>query len=626
MPDSGTCTRQDGRVEPNEVRNVVYAEQLSAPVVQAGDIHGDVHLHAPGGTPPDLAAHQLATAVRRQWTTEAENRALRQPAPLRVRFWSTNGSRQGPVRGDVRQVASMFRGLSRRQLVVLGEPGAGKTVAALLLTLELLENPRRGEPVPILLAAASWDPTAEHFDTWAIRRLTEDYPALGGPDAARLVAEGRVMIVADGVDELPAHLHAAALDGVNRASGIRPVVVTCRSAEYHAAVATFGTFLSGAAVVQLAPVRAEHVAAHIAETRPDSDARWRPVTEVLVAEPFDDVAEALSSPLMVHLARTVYASPRTEPRELLTFPTREAVERHLLNAYVPTVYGPRVDVVDAYRLRLRPSRWPVGDVVRWLTFLARWPGHEFAWWHLALATPRWATGAVVSLVVLAVGCTPLLWDERESSWPALFIAAVLFVAITLRSRPIVPTRPTVTRLSPHHLFRTITWIAAFVITPVVYDTTVFVFGQTPLYAVESVAAVCAGVLTWIGGMVVTERFRPRGVTLLDSRILLREDRRLCVLWLVLAAAGLAVLLCSADHAVWPLLFVAVGCVAAAGRTAWMSYLVARTWLALRAEVPWRLMTFLDDARERGVLRANGPAYQFRHVRLREHLAGRRCHN
>ncbi|MDX8030392.1 hypothetical protein SK803_09235 [Lentzea sp. BCCO 10_0856] len=611
-------------MEPNEVRNALYSDQVRAPVVQAGDIHGDVHLHAPGGTPLDLAAHELATAVRRQWTTEAENRSLRQPAPLQVRFWSTADSRQEPVRGDVRQIASMFRGLSRRQLVVLGEPGAGKTVAALLLTLELLESPRLGEPVPILLAAASWDPTAEHFDVWAIRRLTEDYPALGGQDTARLVADGRVMIVVDGLDELPVHLHAPALDGVNRASGIRPVVVTCRTDEYHAAVAQFGTFLSGAAVVQLAPVRADAVAAHIAET--SLDVRWRPVTEVLVAEPFDDVAEVLSSPLMVYLARTAYASPRTEPRELLAFPTRAAIEQHLLNAYMPTVYGPRVDVVDMYRPRRRSSRWPIEDVVRWLAFLAKWPGQEFAWWHLALATPRWATGAVVSLAVLAVGCTPILYG-RPSFWPALVAAAVSFVAITSRTRPIAPARPTVTRPNPHHLFRTITWIAAFVITPVAYHTAVFVFGNTVLFAVELSAAVGAGVLTWIGGMVVAERFRPRGVTLLDSRILLREDRRLCVLWLALAAAGFAVLLCSDSCSVVPLLFAVVaGCVGAAGRTAWMSYLVAKTWLALRAEVPWRLMTFLDDARQRGVLRANGPSYQFRHVRLREHLASRRCHN
>jgi uncharacterized membrane protein YfcA len=34
------------------------------------------------------------------------------------------------------------------------------------------------------------------------------------------------------------------------------------------------------------------------------------------------------------------------------------------------------------------------------------------------------------------------------------------------------------------------------------------------------------------------------------------------------------------------------------------------------------MTFLDDARRRGVLRAVGPVYQFRHARLQDHLARR----
>ncbi|MFD5626934.1 hypothetical protein [Streptomyces sp. NPDC127072] len=36
--------------------------------------------------------------------------------------------------------------------------------------------------------------------------------------------------------------------------------------------------------------------------------------------------------------------------------------------------------------------------------------------------------------------------------------------------------------------------------------------------------------------------------------------------------------------------------------------------------PVRLMSFLEDARRRNLLRATGPAYQFRHARLQERLA------
>jgi hypothetical protein len=56
---------------------------------------------------------------------------------------------------------------------------------------------------------------------------------------------------------------------------------------------------------------------------------------------------------------------------------------------------------------------------------------------------------------------------------------------------------------------------------------------------------------------------------------------------------------------------------------------SRTWiaslaflqLANRWQTPVRLMRFLDDARERNVLRTVGPVYQFRHALLQDRLAG-----
>ncbi|MFR9727708.1 NACHT domain-containing protein [Saccharopolyspora sp. MS10] len=56
-------------------------------------------------------------------------------------------------------------------------------------------------------------------------------------------------------------------------------------------------------------------------------------------------------------------------------------------------------------------------------------------------------------------------------------------------------------------------------------------------------------------------------------------------------------------------------------TAWGEWLVfGRFWLPLRGKVPWRTAAFLEDAHERNVLRQHGSAYQFRHARLRDHLA------
>jgi hypothetical protein len=65
----------------------------------------------------------------------------------------------------------------------------------------------------------------------------------------------------------------------------------------------------------------------------------------------------------------------------------------------------------------------------------------------------------------------------------------------------------------------------------------------------------------------------------------------------------------------------VGIPAMISMTAWGQWVVlARIWLPLRGQLPWRVITFLEGARQRGALRHNGAVYQFRHDRLQAQLA------
>jgi hypothetical protein len=65
----------------------------------------------------------------------------------------------------------------------------------------------------------------------------------------------------------------------------------------------------------------------------------------------------------------------------------------------------------------------------------------------------------------------------------------------------------------------------------------------------------------------------------------------------------------------------VGLVRLSG-TAWGRWLIlSRLWLPLTDRLPWTIMTFLEDAYQRGVLRRVGATYEFRHARLQDQLAG-----
>jgi hypothetical protein len=283
----------------------------------------------------DQAVHDLAEAVTRQWAKEAGLRSLLSPEPIRVR-WSSLGrpvavdlgrvlapdaiaGRPLRLRGDMRQIIAVFHQIKARQLVILGEPAAGKSVMALLLTLGLL--PR--EPVPVLLAVSSWNPHQADLHTWLTRRIVEEYPALAnsdlyGPDAAtRMVADRRVLPVLDGLDEMSAALQPVAINAIDLAVSDRfPLVTTCRSAEYREAVDRNGRFLAHAAVLEIQPVDIDDAASFLggADPRPE---RWQPVLDRLHADPDGPLARALRSPLTIDLARTVYATPKGDPTELL---------------------------------------------------------------------------------------------------------------------------------------------------------------------------------------------------------------------------------------------------------------------------------------------------------------------
>lgn len=186
--------------------------------------------------------------------------------------------RQVPLEGHLDEIVTTFTSLPHRQLVVLGGPGAGKSVLATLLTLDLVEGRQADEPVAVLLALASWDPDGEDVETFLARRLAEEYgfladPAPGGTTVAEhLLAHRRLVAVLDGLDELPAERHGPAIEALDRfAAAGHPLVLTCRAKEYEHAVTTTGAVLSRAAVVELRPVDVADVIAfprHPALARP----------------------------------------------------------------------------------------------------------------------------------------------------------------------------------------------------------------------------------------------------------------------------------------------------------------------------------------------------------------------
>ncbi|BCL17036.1 NACHT domain-containing protein [Micromonospora sagamiensis] len=542
------------------------------------------------------AVADLAGRIRRDWAEEAVRREVTRPAPVLVR-WSSTGrpaaARQFvvddqlggewhhfPLSGktdepnnDSNDIVAAFRSLPHRQLMVLGKPGAGKTVFAMLLTLGLIRRPAAGEPVPVLLSIHLWD-AAELLDDFVACRLAEDYgdvlAAHGDPLAVarRLVEDQRVLPVLDGLDELPADAVAEAMDRLDLfAAAGRPLVVTCRGDEYEEAVAR-SRVLSRAAVVELASVEVEDAITYLSQPVPDP--RWEPVFAHLRAHQDGPLAKALSTPLMVALARSTYQAGSTaDPVDLLdvaqTAAGQRAVEARLMADFVPAVYAPRPRRLASDQSQAGVHYHPE-KAQRWLTFLARHMSEhgvqDVGWWELS---PLIRTVFVTLAGLLVTLMTALLF---------------------------VPVFGPVFGLA-------VTAVAGLVTVVVVVQTggppqSIHAEETTPRSALstERARAISRGVG---GGALI-------GVAIgLLLAILLGLGIGYAVL-LVAVLGGAYTLATALDHP-------------------WGSFLVARFWLGVTGRLPFGLPRFLEDAHRRGVLRQSGARYQFRHLILQEHLAG-----
>jgi hypothetical protein len=630
-------------------------------------------------------ADQLAVAIGAQWNDEVAVRRLNDPYPLPVSWVAADASLTDPwevlvkhassgaglpepppegrwasgpddLAGKGEELAKVLARVPTGRLVVLGEPGAGKTMLMVRLVVDLLARRAEGGPVPFLAPLASWDPAAQDLQYWLADRLRTDHSALADPppkgrgeptQADALLASGLILPVLDGLDEIPEQARGPAISGIKDA--LRPgeqVIVTCRSKEYRHAVRPEGgaEVTLWAAAVQLRPLDAETVRSYLRDAAPGPimKARWAPVLKLLGTEA--PVGQALSTPLMVGLAHAIY-NPRPGEAGTLPYPEelckpdladRAAVESRLLDAFIPAAY--RHDPANG---------WNLPEVKNWLRFLARHLEHtikspDLAWWQLPRATTLSLPGSyyrvrsgwylVFAALLGIVTVTSRYGLRGRAIWETLVVGSVVvFIILIRRRRSPAPVR---------RMLRGVRWqrpsrdnigfgaMAGAIAGAYVGTAVGAVSGVVAGAVVGAGTAVVVGSVIWMSGqggapLDLASAASPQAVLAADRRTGIAATAGSGIVagllagLLVQAVAGVAAATVAGVAA-----GIVFGIACSFALAAWPSYSNARIRLALRHELPWRLMQFLADAHKRGVLRQVGAVYQFRHIELQHQLASR----
>jgi hypothetical protein len=543
----------------------------------------------------------------------------------------------GASTGDVNTVLTYYQSLSPRRLVILGDPGAGKTVLAMELLIGLLEQRKHDEdiPVPVLISAAAYD-TGRPWEDWLAGHLAQRFSIEAGA-AQSLVRDRLVLPVVDGLDEMDvagesvrARALVAALNSFMQGRQRAAVVVTCRREEYQA----LHPGVDRATHIEMVPLDGSEAADYLADQLrgAEEEQAWQPVLKCLRADPCGLMAVQLATPWRLTLALAVFRDGGS-PAELLPGPLldpyAQRINNLLLGRYVPA----------AVRLHDPSGHHAPGQVQGLLTALAKdldWQAHHNGsatdieldkWWRPAGGR----AAKLVHLVLVAVIAVPYLFVAAANGnvgWAMVGVGLLIPCAVAALDP--VPNRANLQQLTR----RRVLWQMAvrFSVLCAIGLPLGLVIGLATGVGVGAglaigfVLGLAAGVGTGLSTGLVDES--PQAVGPQD---VVRADGLygLIVGLVVAVACGIAFgpgfALVSGNPS-----SIVIGLVAALvlglavglgiGARAWTRYRIAVVIAALPPRSgPLRFGAALDWAYQAGLLRLSGVAYQFRHRQLQDWL-------
>lgn len=309
----------------------------------------------------------LLNRVRQDWVEGVLKRSLHTKVLIELGLQERKELVQNPLSGveefpsesrkvfpDGTAATDIFEGIGAgRTLLILGEPGAGKTVTLLKLAESLIARTENdlSQPLPVVINLSSWAQQRKSIPNWLVQELSEKYhvPKLLGK---AWVGQEQLILLLDGLDEVDAKYRNDCIKALNQFvqdHGLTELVVCSRIQDYE----HLSDRLKLRSAIYIQPLTSHQIDQFL-ELAGDSLSTLKTVLQNNA-----DLRAFASSPLILSIMSLTYQGCSAEV--LIQAKTLEEQQKQLFDTYIDRMFTRRGTTRQYFREK----------TLHWLNWLAQ---------------------------------------------------------------------------------------------------------------------------------------------------------------------------------------------------------------------------------------------------------------